>query len=83
MVDCEDSGGGEEEEEGGVIKYMTMKEEPMQVNHITDACYHAQQPELIKTCSKFQAQITDLQVADGWSNHAAEYTGFIYVLLHC
>ena len=34
----------------------------MQVNHITDAGYHAQQPELIENCSKLQAQITDYRL---------------------
>ena len=60
-VESEDS-GEEEEEEGDVIKYMTMEDALMQVNHITDACYHAQQPEIIKTCSKLQAQLTDYRL---------------------
>ena len=56
------AGAVEEEEEGGVINYMTMKEALVQVNHIIDACYHAQHPQLIKSCSKFQAQITDYRL---------------------
>ena len=43
-------------EEGGVIKYVTMKEALAQVNHITDAYSHAQQPELIECCSKLHVQ---------------------------
>ena len=58
-VENEDSSEGEDE---GVIKYMTMKEAQMQVNHIVDACYHAYQPELIKTCSKLQVQVTDYRL---------------------
>ena len=41
---------------------MTMKEALVQVNHITDVCYYAQQQEIIKTCSKFQAQLTDYRL---------------------
>ena len=59
-VESEDS--GEEVEEEGVIKYMTVKEALVQVNHFISACCHAQQPELIKTCSKDQVQITDYRL---------------------
>ena len=58
----ESKDNGEEEEDRGVIKYMTMKEALVQVKYIIDACYHAQQPELIKTWSKLQAQITDYRL---------------------
>ena len=58
-VESEDGG---EEEEGGVINYMTMREALVQVNHISDACYYAQQLEINKTCSKLQAQLTDYRL---------------------
>ena len=57
-VESEDSG----EEEGGEINYMTMREALVQVNHISDACYYAQQLEINKTCSKLQAQLTDYRL---------------------
>ena len=57
-VETEDSG----EEEGGVTKYMAMKEALVQVNHIIEACSHAQQQELNETFSKLQVQITDYRL---------------------
>ncbi len=59
-VESEES-GDEEGELRGVINYMTMREAPVQVNHITDACCYAQQQEIIKTISKLQAQLTDFR----------------------
>ena len=52
--ESQDSG----EEERDAIKYTTTKEALVQVNHTIDVCYHAEQRELIETCSKLQVEIT-------------------------
>ena len=45
-----------------MINYMTIKEALVQVKHIIDACYYAQQPKIIKTFPKLQARTTDYRM---------------------
>jgi hypothetical protein len=53
---------GEEVEVEDDPKYISMKEALVQLKKIIDACYHAQQPQLIETASKLEAQITEYRL---------------------